>query len=76
MWPQDVKSRVLDQLSKIKTERHIDAVNKIKNYLINTNKYSKEKINKMKEYISIIDQHRKYQFYDEFSELKEIINSL
>ena len=76
VWPQDVKSRVLDQLSKIKTERHIDAVNKIKNYLINTNKYSKEKINKMKEYISIIDQHRKYQFYDEFSELKEIINSL
>lgn len=76
VWPDDIKDQAILELSSIESERHQDAVNRIKNYILNTNKYSDDKIIKMKEYISVIDNHRKFKFSDIFPELDKVLKKL
>lgn len=76
VWPNPVKLSAISELARINTVRHKDAIDRIRNYLINTNKYSAEKIEQMKEYISVIDKHRKYKFKDSLPKLQEILELL
>ena len=50
-----------------------NATQSIINYTMNTDKYSKERMNKMVYYISILDKYRKHKFKDIFPELDFII---
>lgn len=76
VWPEDIKFSAISELDRIKTRFHKDPIDRIRNYLTNTNKYSVEKIEQMKEYISVIDNHRKYKFKDSLPKLHEILYSL
>ena len=76
VWPEHVKEKALLSLDTIRTKFHHDALNRIKNYMINTNKYSTEKLGQMKDYIKLIDKNRKLKFAEEFPELNEILKTL
>ena len=55
---------------------HRDPVQRIINYTQNTNKYSAENINRMKQFISINDRYRKYKFADVFPLLNYILEDV
>ena len=73
VWPDHVKLRVLEKLHNLTTLRHQDAVSRIINYTVNTDKYNKSNIDKMKQFISINDKYRKYKFENIFPEFKEAL---
>jgi organic radical activating enzyme len=73
VWPDIVKLSVVDELGSIETYRHRDAVSRIKNYTLNSNKYSQENLNRMKQFIDINDRHRKIKFSDIFPKLNQIL---
>ena len=73
VWPENVKTQVVEDLSMINSRLHNDAVQRIINYTVNTNKYSIDNIHRMKQFISINDKYRKYQFKDIFPGLNDIL---
>ena len=73
VWPANVKTQVIEDLSRINSRLHNDAVQRIINYTVNTNKYSIDNIHRMKQFISINDKYRKYQFKDIFPGLNRIL---
>ncbi len=73
VWPENVKTQVIEDLSRINSRLHNDAVQRIINYTVNTNKYSIDNIHRMKQFISINDKYRKYQFKDIFPGLNRIL---
>ena len=71
IWPTHVKEEVCEEL-QFETS-YKNATQSIINYTMNTNKYSKERLDKMVYYISILDKYRKHKFKDIFPELDFII---
>jgi organic radical activating enzyme len=71
IWPPHVKEEVCEEL-QFETN-YKNATQSIINYTMNTDKYSKERMNKMVYYISILDKYRKHKFKDIFPELDFII---
>jgi molybdenum cofactor biosynthesis enzyme MoaA len=73
VWPSSIRETVISNLKDIKTILHRDAVQRIINYTVNTDKYNKSNIDKMKQFISINDKYRKYKFENIFPEFKEAL---
>lgn len=73
VWPDITKLKVLERLNSIETVRHLDAVQRIINYTLNTNKYSVENLQRMKTFIEINDRYRKYSFEKLFPRLNQIL---
>ena len=71
IWPPRIKEEACEEL-QFETN-YKNATQSIINYTINTDKYSKERMNKMVYYISILDKYRKHKFKDIFPELDFII---
>ena len=74
VWPKEIRYKVVDDLRLINTRLHKDPVQRIINYTQNTNKYSVENIKRMKQFISVNDRYRKYQFADIFPLLDYILD--
>ncbi len=75
VWPQHIKSKIINDLKTIKTNVHKDSVLQMINYTLNTNKYSAENLKRMKQFIEITDTFRKYKFNEAFPDLKLILDS-
>ena len=73
VWPDLLKLKVLDDLRSIKTVRHADPVQRIINYTLNSNKYSKENMKRMREFIDINDRYRRYKFDALFPRLSQVL---
>jgi len=73
VWPDLLKLKVIDDLRSIKTMRHNDAIQRIINYTLNSNKYSKENIKRMQQFIDINDKYRKYKFDAVFPRLSQVL---
>jgi hypothetical protein len=72
VWPEDIREQIVDKLEGFDTP-YFGAIQSIKNYTKNTNKYNPELINKMRVYIKYLDMYRKYKFSDVFPELTKVI---
>jgi len=75
VWPREIKEKVIDDLKTIDTKVHKDPVSRIINYTLNTNKYNKENLKRMKQFIEITDNFRKYKFNETFPDLKMILDN-
>lgn len=73
VWPDAIKEQVLEQLHSIKSKEHKSPVSRIINYTVNTNKYSVENLNRMKQFIQINDSFRKYKFNEAFPLLNNFL---
>jgi sulfatase maturation enzyme AslB (radical SAM superfamily) len=73
VWPRETQHYIIGQLLTIETVRHRDPVQRIINYTQNTNKYSVENLQRMKQFIDINDRYRKYKFADVFPKLNYIL---
>lgn len=73
VWPDAIKEQVLEQLHSIKSKEHKSPVSRIINYTVNTNKYSVENLNRMKQFIEINDSFRKYKFNEVFPLLNNFL---
>lgn len=73
VWPDVLKLKVIDQLKSIVSPRHNDAVQRIINYTLNTNKYSEENMKRMQQFIDVNDRYRKYQFKNMFPRLSQVL---
>lgn len=73
VWPDIIKLNVIDELNSIHTIKHRDAVSRIKNYTLNSNKYSKENMQRMKQFVDITDKYRKIKFEDVFPKLGQVL---
>ena len=73
VWPDVLKLKIVDDLRSIVSAKHNDAVQRIVNYTLNTNKYSKENMKRMKQFISINDRYRKYKFEIMFPRLNQVL---
>jgi hypothetical protein len=73
VWPDVLKLKIVDDLRSIVSPKHNDAVQRIINYTLNTNKYSKENMKRMKQFISINDRYRKYKFEIMFPRLNQVL---
>ncbi len=73
VWPNHVQDKIAEYLKSLNTERHQDALDRIINYALNTDKYSAEQMKRMKQFIEINDRHRKYNFADIFPYLNQIL---
>jgi sulfatase maturation enzyme AslB (radical SAM superfamily) len=74
VWPSSIREAVISNLKDIKTTLHKDAVQRIINYTVNTDKYNTSNIDKMKQFILINDKYRKYKFENIFPEFKEALD--
>jgi len=74
VWPKEIRDETVRQLQELNTLRHKDAVERIINYTLNTDKYSEEHLTKMKQFISINDKYRKFKFNDIFPEFKDVLD--
>jgi len=75
VWPQNIKTTIIENLKTIKTSKHSDSVSRIISYTNNTNKYSVENLKRMKQFIEITDSFRKYKFDETFLDLKSILDN-
>lgn len=73
VWPDLLKLKVVDELRSIQTVRHMDPVQRIINYTLNSNKYSKENMKRMQQFIDINDRYRKYKFDNLFPRLSQVL---
>jgi len=73
VWPKNIKNKALQELQNIKTVHHRDPVSRIINYTVNTNKYSIENLQRMKQFININDRHRRFAFSEAFPELNSVL---
>ena len=73
VWPKHVQDKIVEYFKSISTDRHQDALDRIINYALNTDKYSAEQMKRMKQFIEINDRHRKYRFADIFPYLNQIL---
>jgi sulfatase maturation enzyme AslB (radical SAM superfamily) len=73
VWPDVLKLKVLDDLRSIQTVKHADPVQRIINYTLNSNKYSKENMKRMYQFISINDKYRRYKFESVFPRLNQVL---
>ena len=71
IWPKHVRDEVCESLDF--ATPYQGAIQSIINYTQNTDKYSKENIEKMSYYINMLDKYRKHKFKDIFPELDFII---
>lgn len=76
VWPREIQHKIIGKLFTLQTTMHKDPVQRIINYTQNTNKYSAENINRMKQFISINDRYRKYKFADVFPLLNYILEDV
>ena len=76
VWPREIQHKVIGKLFTLDTTMHRDPVQRIINYTQNTNKYSVENINRMKQFIAINDRYRKYKFADIFPTLNYILEDV
>ena len=76
VWPREIQHKIIGKLFTLQTTMHRDPVQRIINYTQNTNKYSAENINRMKQFISINDRYRKYKFADVFPLLNYILEDV
>ena len=75
VWPSTIQEQILAKLQSIETQHHSDAIERIINYTVNSDKYSAKQMYRMKEFIEINDKHRKYKFADVFPELNLILET-
>ena len=75
VWPRELQHNIIGKLMMLDTKLHKDAVQRIINYTQNTNKYSVENLERMKQFISINDRYRKYKFADIFPLLNDILET-
>ena len=73
IWPKHVQTEIITYLKSIETIHHQDALERIINYTVNTDKYSVEQLHRMNQFIKINDRHRKYTFADIFPYLNQIL---
>ena len=73
VWPKQVKQQILAGLKSIHTGTHKDAIERIINYTHNSDKYSKQILQRMKTFIEINEKYRKLQFSNIFPYLNEIL---
>jgi len=73
VWPDLLKLKVVDDLRSIQTVKHADPVQRIINYTLNSNKYSKENMKRMQQFININDKYRKYSFKALFPKLSQVL---
>ena len=73
VWPDVLKLKVIDNLRSIQTVMHKDPVQRIINYTLNSNKYSKENMKRMQQFIDINDRYRKYKFGAVFPRLSQVL---
>ena len=73
VWPDLLKLKIIDELRSINTIRHQDPVQRIINYTLNSNKYSKENMKRMEQFININDKYRKYSFANLFPRLNQVL---
>ena len=73
VWPDLLKLKITDELRSINTIRHQDPVQRIINYTLNSNKYSKENMKRMEQFININDKYRKYSFANLFPRLNQVL---
>ena len=73
VWPDVLKLKVVDELRNINTIRHQDPVQRIINYTLNSNKYSKENMKRMEQFININDRYRRYKFESLFPRLNQVL---
>lgn len=73
VWPEHVRHSAVEQLQSINTVHHRDPVSRIVNYTVNTNKYSVENLQKMKQFVEINDRYRRRTFGETFPELNSIL---
>ncbi len=76
VWPTEIKHKIIGKLFTLDTTMHRDPVQRIINYTQNTNKYSEQNIERMKEFIAINDRYRKYKFADVFPTLNYILEDV
>jgi sulfatase maturation enzyme AslB (radical SAM superfamily) len=76
VWPREIQHKVIGKLFTLETTMHKDPVQRIINYTQNTNKYSVENINRMKQFIAINDKYRRYKFADIFPTLNYILEDV
>ena len=75
VWPKEILHKALDDLRMIRTKYHKDPVQRIINYTLNTDKYSVENIQRMKQFIAINDKYRKHKFSTIFPLLDLILET-
>jgi len=75
VWPKEILHKALDDLRMIRTKYHKDPVQRIINYTLNTDKYSVENIQRMKQFIAINDKYRKHKFNTIFPLLDLILET-
>jgi organic radical activating enzyme len=73
VWPDVLKLKVVSELKTIVSPRHNDAVQRIINYTLNSNKYSKENMKRMRDFIDINDRYRRYKFENMFPRLNQVL---
>lgn len=73
VWPDVFKRKIIKDLQSIQTVYHRDAVQRIINYTLNTDKYSKENMKRMQQFIDINDRYRKYKFERIFPRLSQVL---
>lgn len=73
VWPKHIQDNIIEYLKSIKTQQHQNALDRIINYALNTDKYSVEQMKKMKQFIEINDRHRKFNFAGIFPYLNQIL---
>lgn len=71
IWPKHVRDEICESLDF--ATPYQGAIQSIINYTQNTDKYSKENLEKMSYYIGMLDKYRKHKFKDIFPELDFII---
>jgi|TARA_R100000030_G_scaffold24373_1_gene17648 organic radical activating enzyme len=76
VWPREIQHKVIGKLFTLETTMHKDPVQRIINYTQNTNKYSAENINRMKQFIAINDKYRKHKFADIFPTLNYVLEDV
>lgn len=76
VWPESIRNTALEQLQSVKSQSHSDPIARIINYTKNTDKYSKEQIERMKTYIQINDRYRRLNFSEIFPELSKVLTDI
>jgi len=73
VWPPEIKKKVISGLQTIKTTNYKYAIERMIEYTEQTDKFSPDAIERMKEFININDKYRKYKFRNIFPEFKEVL---
>jgi len=73
VWPKHIRDLAVQELGSIDPQSHRDPIARIINYTKNTDKYSEDLIERMQTYIEINDRYRRFNFYDLFPKLGEVI---